>query len=48
MKWGPGESDIVNWRILKDSEFVMEDDFPLHFPDMVDYHAALRDKMLVS
>jgi hypothetical protein len=43
MQWGSGESDVINWRILKDSEFLTADDFPLDFPDMVHYHAAFRD-----
>ncbi len=44
MKWGPNESEIVNWRILKDSDILMKDDFPLDFPDMVHCHVALRDE----
>jgi hypothetical protein len=43
MQWGSGESDVINWRILKDSEFLTEDDFPLDFPDVVHYHAAFQD-----
>ncbi len=40
---GSGESVVINWRILKDSEFLTEDDFPLDFPDMVHYHAPFQD-----
>jgi hypothetical protein len=44
MKWGSGKSDIVKWWILQDLEVLTEDDSPLDFPDMVHYHAALRDE----
>jgi hypothetical protein len=37
MQWGPDSSDVVEWKILKDSEFVMDDDCPFDIPDTVEF-----------
>ena len=46
MKWGKEESDIVEWRILRDGELfkLKEDSFVL--PDKVEYNADLMDAEL--
>jgi hypothetical protein len=46
LKWGRGDDDVINWRILADNEHITED--PLHIPDSVEYtspagHIELSD-----
>jgi hypothetical protein len=37
MQWGSKESDIVVWKILKESDFFSHDDDPLILPDSVEF-----------
>jgi hypothetical protein len=41
MQWGSKESDVVVWKILKDSEFALLDDDPPILSDTVEFHEDL-------
>ena len=44
LRWGPGDDEVINWKILADDEHITED--PLDVPNSVDYVSATEDNEL--
>ncbi len=44
LRWGPGDDEVINWKILADGEHITED--PLDVPNSVDYVSADEDNEL--
>jgi hypothetical protein len=44
LRWGPGDDEVINWKILADGEHITED--PLDVPNSVDYVSAGEDNEL--
>ena len=41
LKWGQGDNEVINWKILADDEHITED--PLVIPDSVEYASPTRE-----
>jgi hypothetical protein len=44
LRWGPGNDEVINWKILADGEHITEDS--LDVPNSVDYVSADEDNEL--
>jgi hypothetical protein len=44
LRWGPGDDEVINWKILVNGEHITED--PLDVPNSVDYVSADKDNEL--
>jgi hypothetical protein len=44
LRWGPGDDEVINWKILADGENITKD--TLNVPNSVDYVSANKDNEL--
>ncbi len=41
LRWGPGDDEVINWKILADGKHITED--PLDVPNSVDYYVSVDE-----